>query len=217
MNLRLKQFLIFTRYVLFLVIFVASATSVMAQYKEPEEKEKIDVSYPEAIFDSLQAKKMLARGTGTIKGVAFTKIKNSLGFSPLMAKRIYANKIKVVLLPVTPYFEAWYKLRDKKENLKKKRYVYLSDDAYKYRLEAITNSDGKFTFPEMKPGKYFLQGLLGYTTTGSYDEYTGSGYSSGGYTTDYYQRKQYSIAHEDRIETFVEVKADGELVNIKLK
>ncbi|UOE46572.1 hypothetical protein MTO98_19400 [Mucilaginibacter sp. SMC90] len=217
MNFQLKRLTSFYRYVLLLAIFLTTCTSAIAQYKEPEEKEKVDIIYPEAAFDSLQAKKMLARGTATIKGVAFTKIKNSLGFSPLMAERIYANQIKVVLLPVTPYFEEWHKLRDKKENLKKKRYVYLSDEAYRYRLEAITNSKGKFTFPEMKPGKYFLQGILGYTTTGSYNEYTGSGYSNDGYTTDYYQKKQYSVAHEDRIETFVEVKADGELVNIKLK
>ena len=207
----------FSRYILSLVIIITTATSLHAQYKEPEEKDKVDISYPQAAFDSLLAKKMLAKGTATIKGVAFTKQKNNMGFKPLLGPRIYANQIKIVLLPVTPYFEAWYKLRDEKENFKKRRYVYLSNDAYKYRLEAITNSNGKFTFPDMKPGRYFLQGFLGYTTTGSYNEYSGSGYTNDGTTTNYYQNKQYAISHEDRIEEFVEVKADGEIVNIKLK
>lgn len=200
-----------------LVLCILSANRVHAQqYVEPEEKDKITSLYPQVSFDSLQAKRMLARGTATIKGVAFTKPRTSLGYKAPLAPRIYANQIKVVLLPVTPYFEAWYKLRDDKENFKKRIYVYLSKDAYRYRLEAITNSEGKFTFPEMKPGKYFLQGFLPYNHNGTYNEYTGSAYNGYG-RTDYYQQKSYSVAHEDRIEEFVEVKQDGEIVKVKLK
>jgi len=209
--------MIYRRYFLLLCVFFTTITSLRAQYKEPEEKEKVDISYPQVPFDSLAAKKMLSKGTATIKGVAFTKAKNNMGFKPLLAPRIYANQIKVILLPVTPYFEEWYNLRKDKENIRKKRFVYLSNDAYRYRLEAITNSAGKFTFPDMRPGKYFLQGFLGYTTTGSYNEYSGTGYSNNGTTTYYYQNKQYAIPHEDRIEEFVEITADGEVVNVKLK
>jgi hypothetical protein len=109
-------------------------------------------------------------------------------------------------VPVTPYVEEWYKLRKDKENIKKRRFVYLSKEAYKYRLEAITNSDGEFTFPDMQPGKYFLKGLLDYTYKGTYNAYTGTGYNSYGGQTDYYQQKQYSKEIQDRIEEFVEVK-----------
>lgn len=200
----------------FLVVMLAisAASPSFAQYKEPEKKDKVDIFYPKVTFDSLQAKKMLAKGTSTIKGVAFTKAKNNMGFKS--GARIYANQIKVVLLPVTPYFEDWYELRKDKENLRKRRYVYLSNDAYKYRLEAITNSDGEFTFPEMKPGKYFLQGFLGWTYKGYYNEYTGTGYNSYGGQTNYYQQKGYSVDHEDRIEEFVELKENGEIVKVKL-
>lgn len=201
------------RYFLTLVVF-SLVSSALAQYKEPEKKEKEYIYYPEVPFDSLQAKRMLARGTGTIKGVAFTRPKSEWGVKT--GPRIYANQIKVVLLPVTPYFEAWYKLRKDKENFKKRRYVYLSNESYKFRLEAITNSNGEFTFPDMLPGKYFLQGLLGWTSNGYYNEYTGSGYNSYGGQTKYYQRKQYSINHEDRVEEFVEVKENGEIVKVKL-
>ena len=67
----------------------------------------------------------------------------------------------------------------------------------------------------MKPGKYFLQGVLGYTHYGTYNQYTGSGYNGYG-QTDYYQQKNYSVDHEDRIEEFVEVKENGEIVKVKL-
>lgn len=204
------------KYLFTLIISLSAVSSLFAQYQEPERKEKTETFYPQVAFDSLQAKKMLAKGTATIKGVAFTKQKNSMGFKPLLGQRIYANKMKVVLLPVTPYFEEWYKLRDEKENLRKKRFVYMSDAAYRYRLEAITNSNGEFTFPDMLPGKYFLQGLLDFTVSGTYNEYTGSGYGSYGGRTDYYQQKRYSVDHQDRIEEFVEVKENGEIVRVKL-
>ncbi|MDQ1096759.1 MULTISPECIES: carboxypeptidase-like regulatory domain-containing protein [Chryseobacterium] len=203
----------------FLTLMIAAGTvfpvAVAAQYREPEKKDKQEVFYPQVSFDSLQAKKMLARGSATIKGVAFTKQKNGWGIKPLLGDRILANQIRVVLLPVTPYFNAWYQLRKEKENTRKRRYVYLSNDAYRYRLEAITNSSGEFTFPEMKPGTYFLQGFLPYTENKYYHEYTGT--ASDGYNrTNYYDLKQYSVNHEDRIEAFVEVKENGEIVKVKL-
>jgi hypothetical protein len=200
-------------YIMILVLLLP-VTVLHAQYMEPEKKDKVDIYYPEVPFDSLQAKKMLARGKGTIKGVAYTKAKNNMGIKA--GARIYANQMKVVLLPVTPYFEDWYKMRKDKENLRKRRYVHLSTDAYKYRLEAITNSDGEFTFPEMKPGRYFLQGFLNWTSNGYYNEYTGAAYNSYGGRTNYYEQKTYSVGHEDRIEEFVEVKEDGQVVKVKL-
>jgi hypothetical protein len=204
------------KYFLAVAVAIAATSSLFAQYKEPEKKEKVDVFYPEVAFDSLQAKKMLAKGNATIKGVAYTKPKTKLGYSAPFAPRILANKMTVVLLPVTPYVEEWYRLRKEKENIRKNRFVYLSKDAYKYRLEAITNSDGEFTFPDMLPGKYFLQGLLDYTYKGTYNAYTGTGYNSYGGQTDYYQQKQYSKDIQDRIEEFVEVKENGEIVKVKL-
>ncbi|MFC1223351.1 carboxypeptidase-like regulatory domain-containing protein [Pedobacter sp. BG31] len=204
------------KYALALFCMLSAVTVVNAQYKEPEKKDKAEIFRPEMPFDSLLAKKMLAKGTAVIKGVAYTKQKHPLGYSVPFSPRILANKITVVLLPVTPYFEEWYRLRKDKENIKRKRFVYLSDQAYRYRLEAITNSDGEFTFPDMKPGKYFLQGMLDYTLRGTYNAYTGSGYNDYGGRTDYYQKKEYFKNIQDRIETFVEVMENGEIVKVKL-
>lgn len=202
------------KYTVAIFYALSSTVVVSAQYKEPEKKDKIEALYPQVPFDSLQAKQKLAKGTAAIKGIAFTKAKSKWGLK--VGQRIYANQIKVTLFPVTPYLESWYALRKEKESPRKRRYVYLSKDAYRYRFEAITNSDGEFTFPNMKPGKYFLQGFLGYTHNGTYNEYTGTGYNNYGGQTDYYQQKSYSVDYEDRIEAFVEVKEDGEIVRVNL-
>lgn len=50
----------------------------MAQYKEPEKKDKIDIYRSEVAFDSLQARKTLPGVNATIKGKAFTKQKNKM-------------------------------------------------------------------------------------------------------------------------------------------
>jgi hypothetical protein len=196
--------------------FFAYTQSTQAQYVEPEEKDKITTLYPEASFDSTAAKAALALGKGKITGVAYTKPRTKLGYKAPLANKIKANKVTIMLFPVTPYLESWLALRKKKENLKKKVYVYMSNEAYRFRLEAITNSEGKFTFPDMKPGKYFLTAVIDWTTGTTYDSYTGSGYDNYGGRTDYYQKKQYYTSHSERIEEFVEVKEDGEMVNVKL-
>lgn len=176
--------------------------------------QKKKIIYPEAVFDSLTAKRQLALGKGTIEGRAFTRPKNQFGFSAPLAERIFARNAKVTLIPVTPYFEAWYELRKKKEG--KKTTVYMSDIAYYWRLETTTDDEGYFTFKEMKPGKYFLQAFVDWTTAHSRDVYTGSGYNNYGGRTDYYTPQSYYIDHSNRIEEFVEVKEDGEIVKVKL-
>lgn len=198
------------KFLYFVIFMLCLGQNLRAQYVEKEEEEKITTLYPEAVFDSLQAKKALALGKGKITGVAFTKT------APL-APRIYADNMKIMLFPVTPYFEAWYKLRNSKENLRKRRYVYMSDAAFRYRLEAISNSVGKFTFPDMKPGKYFLTGNMSWSSTGSYNEHTGTSYGSYGTQADHYEKRYYTQNHEERLEKFVEVKTDGEIVEVKLK
>jgi uncharacterized protein YxeA len=68
----------------------------------------------------------------------------------------------------------------------------------------------------MKPGKYFLQAFMDWTTAHSKNVYTGSGYNNYGGRTDYYTPQSYYVGHSDRIEEYVEVKEDGEIVKVKL-
>lgn len=197
-----------------LLILASCFTSTSAQYVEKERDDTIRM-YAKTPFDSLEAKKALARGTGAIKGVAFTKPKTSFGYKAPLAQRIYANKITVILFPVTDYLLDYLKVK-KKENPKKLKFAYIDPKAWYYRLEAITNSTGEFTFPEMKPGKYYLEAILPWSSSGYYDKYTGSGYNGYG-TTNYYSRQYYSIGHYDKLTEFVEIKENGEVLHIKLK
>jgi hypothetical protein len=177
-------------------------------------KNKINVIYPSVPFDSLRAKSALAIGKAAIQGVAFTKPKTMYGYKAPLAKRIYGANIRVILYPVTPYLEEWYRLRNKKEG--KRTQVYLSNDAAKYGLYTTTDSYGRFTFDRMKPGTYFLQAILNWQHTASRDVYQGSGYDNYG-RTDFYSRQYYNVGHSDRLEEFVTVERDGSVVKVKLK
>jgi len=200
---------------------------INAQYVEPEKsvkeaqlkKQTEIITQPQTKFDSVIAKNMLAIGNGKITGVAFTRARSDANFGLKSGKKIYANKIKAILFPVTPYFNDYYVLwKDKtKHNPKKNRFVYMEPAAYRYRIEAISNSSGEFTFPNMKPGKYYLYGTLDYTTTFSGNEYTGSAYNGYGGRTDYYKPYEYYKNSSEFLELFVEVKSDGEEVKVKLR
>lgn len=194
------------------VMIVLPYSFVRGQYVQAERDDTVRI-YAKTPFDTARARVALARGTGTIKGVAFTRPKNGYGMK--VGKAIYAAKTKILLMPVTPYLLEYLDLK-KKENHKKLKYVYISPDAWRFRLEAITNSDGEFTFPEMKPGKYYLESVVNWSTTGSYDRYTGSG-SNGYATTNYYTREYYSKGHADLVSKFVEITKENEILEIKLK
>ncbi|WP_158798230.1 carboxypeptidase-like regulatory domain-containing protein [Pedobacter sp. L105] len=187
-----------------------------AQYVQPEKKIDTIKLMPQTTFDIAKAKSALAPGKATIKGVAFTKPKTKFGYNAPFGPRIYANKIKVLLFPVTPYLLEYLDLR-KQVNYKKLKFAYMSNEAWNIHYYAITNSEGQFTFPNLKPGKYYVEGLLNWTSTGSYNQYTGSGYGSYGGRVDYYDRKYYDVAHADLLNTIVEIKDNDEVLEMKLK
>jgi len=212
--------------ILFYSLFLFFTSLLNAQYVEPEKEEKQallrkqteKIIYPHQRFDSIAAKNMLAIGKGKITGVAFTRARENKNFGMKTGPKIYADKLKIMLFPVTPYFNEYYALwKDKsKHNPKKNTFVQMVPDAYRYRLEAITNSSGEFTFPDMKPGKYYIFSTLDYYTTHRGNQYTGSGYDNYG-RIDYYQPYTYQKYDSEFLELFVEVKQDGEVVNVKLK
>lgn len=213
------------RKIIYILLLGFPFYSLKAQYVEPEKAEKEAqklkatqvITYPTLKFDSLEVKKALALGKGKITGVAFTRVKNGYGMKT--GQKVLANKIKIQVYAVTPYFQEFYDLwKDKsKNNPKKNRYVYMDKNAYKYRLEAVSNSSGEFTFPDMKPGRYYLWATLDYYRTYNYEKYTGSGYSTSGNRVDYYSPSAYNKNFSDFLELFVDVKTDGEVVVVKLK
>lgn len=176
--------------------------------------------YPQAFFDKKLAQNMIGFGNSTIEGVASTKQKNNWGIKPLLGEKHYAPKGTVVMLfPVTPYFEEFYKMRKKYEN--KKTTVYMSDEAFKYRIEALTDDHGRFKFEKLKPGNYYLETIVNFTATASYQQQTGQSdaYNAYGgylYSTPIYQTFFYNYSSANRESKFVEIKQDGELKEINL-
>ena len=75
-----------------LLLFLLPVILLKAQYVQPERNDTTYI-YPQTKFDSLAARSALARGTSTIKGVAFTKPKTGFGFKAPLAPRIYANRV----------------------------------------------------------------------------------------------------------------------------
>ncbi|RZL61803.1 MAG: hypothetical protein EOO93_11980 [Pedobacter sp.] len=166
--------------------------------------------YPQVPFDSLQAKSMLGLGTSSIEGLAYAKVPGQWG-----SKKLYATNVVVTLFPVTAYFNEWYKLRGKLEN--KINSVYMSEQAFRYRITVQTDEYGRFKFDKMKPGKYFLQSFASYSKSGSTPVYRGSGYNTYGGRTDYYDYQNYTNNYTDRIEEIVEITRGGQAIEIKLK
>lgn len=176
--------------------------------------------YPQAFFDKKLAQNMIGFGNSTIEGVASTKQKNNWGIKPLLGQKHYAPKGTVVMLfPVTPYFEEFHKMRKKYEN--KKTTVYMSDEAFKYRIEALTDDHGRFRFEKLKPGRYYLETIVNFTASASYQQQTGQtdSYNAYGgylYSTPIYDTFFYNYASANRESKFVEIKNDGELLEINL-
>lgn len=195
--------------------FFYAVPSSAQQYVQPERNDTIYLT-PKTAFDAAAAKAALAKGKSTIKGVAFIRPNNNIGFNIKTGKKLYANKIKISLYPITPYFNEFLALK-KVEKPKKLKFAFMSREAISHRLEAVTNSTGEFTFPEMKPGKYYIEGVLNWTQSGTYQQYTGSGYNNYGGRADYYTNQNYVNHNSDLLTKIVEVKEDGQVVEIKLK
>lgn len=170
--------------------------------------------YPKGKFDKNISQEMLATGTSTIEGIASTKQYTD-------SKKFFAPEGTIVtLFPLTPYIEEFIKLRRRKENVnkkedRKKTYVYMSNEAFEYRLEAKTDANGGFKFDKLKPGKYYIECIIPFTAVYNYQEQTGvvNTYNQGGYvlsSTPNYETFQSTYGTSNREWKIVEIKKEGE-------
>jgi protocatechuate 3,4-dioxygenase beta subunit len=119
---------------------------------------------------------------------------------------------------MTPYFEEFLKLRRKN----KKNSVYLSEEAFKYRLETKTDEFGRFQFTKMKPGKYYIECMINFAATGANVVQTGTSTlynTNNGQTlssSPIYDKFFYNYDFANRESQIVEIKQDGQILNIKL-
>lgn len=173
--------------------------------------------YPQVWFNEQDAKNKLAIGTATITGTAFTReVSHIAGQS--QKHKAKANT-KVLLFPMTEYLDEATKLQ--KIVADQGGRVIMSEKAFSYRLEALTDANGNFVFYKMKPGKYFLQcnvEFTGYDTAqkqvGRTDYYNGYGYAG---SSAIYQAYNYSYDANHLLTKFVEIKEDGQLIDADLK
>lgn len=186
------------------IVFIQCSSQLAIADKKANEYQNL---YSDKKFDTSLAKKQLEKGTSSVRGILYKKT-NKLA---LVGGKQYGTGVKVTLFPVNDYFMSWYELRDKKEN--KKTNVYMSNEAYSYRLETTTDDFGRFEFKEMKPGKYFLQAF--FTTTDYYNKDVVVGTNS--YGTKYYQNQRYSENKNHRNEKFIEIIKNNEIIEVDLK
>ena len=184
-----------------------------------------DSYFPQVFFDKKQAEAQLGAGKSTIEGVAFTREKRTIPFT-MGAVKVKTGKkhmarpnTVVMLFPVTEYFTEFYNLRKKLES--KTKQVLMSNEAFAIRREAYTDDYGRFRFENLKVGKYYLETIVDFTAVGSYKQQTGTStaynaYGTPLYSTPIYETFFYDYEAAHRESKFVEVKKDGQVIEIKL-
>lgn len=184
-----------------------------------------DSYFPQVFFDKKQAEAQLGTGKSTIEGVAFTREKRSIPLT-MGAVKVKTGKkhmarpnTVIMLFPVTEYFTEFYNLRRKIESSKKQ--VLMSKEAFAVRREAYTDDYGRFKFENLKVGKYYIETIVDFTAVGSYKKQTGTStaynvYGTPLYSTPIYETFFYDYEAAHRESKFVEVKKDGQVIEIKL-
>lgn len=193
-------------FVYLLAVAIVFGCNPLKEADRKASSSEIKALYPSQTFDSLLAKKMLSPGNATIKGVIYKKT-NKMA---LVGGKTYGQNVTIELFPATPYLLEWHDLKEKKEDRHTK--VYASQEAYKYRRYVISDSYGRFSFDNIRPGKYYLQASL--TTTKSYLRDVEVGSNS--YGTKYYQKERYSSSKKHFLEKFVEITAEKEIMEVVL-
>lgn len=178
-------------------------------------QEQLKPVFPASTFNRTEADNMLNNGTSSVRGVVAKKKRNP--------DNTYLG-IVVTLFPCTSYFNEWYDLQ--KNNRKEKRLAMMSPEAYSFRVLAkASDKDGTFEFRNLKPGKYYLQTMV---RQGKMKEMwnqvgtsTSVGYNIHGQAVTSFSKpiyEDFKLFYEtnDLIKEFVEIRTDGEVVNIKL-
>jgi hypothetical protein len=202
-------------YCTLLILLFIVGCNPLKQADRRAEKNTITVYFPNLPFDVNEAKAATNEGSSTIRGILFTKVKTFGLYKAPLTPKTYGTYQTVTLYPVTTYFEDWYRLRQEKEN--KRTRIYMSEEALFYRLIATTDGYGRFQFEKMKPGRYFLQAYLNINIAHNRKVTVGTGTNEYGGTVTYYENERYYTEQGERIEKFVEITRDGQVVEVKLK
>ncbi|QCX53755.1 hypothetical protein [Elizabethkingia sp. JS20170427COW] len=145
-------------------------------------------------FDIAQLEQQLQKGSATIKGKMYARSRRST-LDAMYGMKMIGGKTKAInsmiyLVPYTDYIKDYIKLKNSSEKPNKKIFVQMHEEVYNMRLEGMTNSQGDFTFLNLKPGKYYLFGEVrtasavkrkyyqnGNVATNAYGQVIAEGYS----------------------------------------
>lgn len=177
---------IFIPTILFATSAIAGPKSVYDIANQRAQQAATNYIEPKQKFDEEAAKKALEYGNININGVLYTQA-NERGYDALVFTKknpiVFAKKHKVYLYPITPYNAEYINLFKKNRNDKNEQIRELRVDPRfnKYSFYAETDEYGRFSFPHMKPGRYFLhaeadlQGQSNVDVETGYTKYTGGG------------------------------------------
>ncbi|WP_162903086.1 prealbumin-like fold domain-containing protein [Taibaiella koreensis] len=188
---------------------------ILLQHTRLPAQEQPKPVFPSTTFNKEEANSLLNNGTATLNGVVLKKKRNP--------DNTYLG-IVVTLFPCTAYFDDWYALQ--KKNKKGKTMAMMSPEAYSYRIVTkASDEDGTFSFHGLKPGRYYLQTMVrqgkmktmlnevGTSTTVGYNVF---GQAVSTYTEPIYEEFKLFYDTNDLVKTFIEVTAEGQVVNVKL-
>ena len=114
-------------------------------------------------FDEAAAKAGLEIGDKTVSGVLYSQTyywgEDSPRFGAYyQVPRVNQTGQKIYIYPYTPYLEEFQRQVKRARNPRSTRnYKVVTDPRlYQYSVYATTDANGRFVFPKMKPGRYFL-------------------------------------------------------------
>jgi hypothetical protein len=207
---------------LLLAATFAALLTAPARAQLPDVYKYVEPSIP---FDEPSAKAQLEPGTATIRGTLSAKEGKALIKALNISKSHKAYKGTVVtLMPHSDYIDAWLSLNKKLNRKSTLEKAALSAQANSYRiLTKVSDDQGSFSFPGLKPGKYFIYADVDFVVGGSSFVQTGTVTTSSVVTgqvldsraTGYYE--PYAVNVSKFVTGIVTVSTDGETVEANLR
>lgn len=168
-------------------------------------EKQLNVLRPSSTFDLAAAKAALEPGTSTIRGTGCIRRAGNL---------ILASNQHVYLYPATPYLKEAMDLIAKAKPGKDR--LEIDPKAIATRMDGMSNPQGQFQFTRMKSGTYYIFTTLQSAINGVQDIDRGSQQTGQNEITFYHELVPYTNQYEDILQKYVDIKKDGDTVDITL-
>ena len=180
-----------------------AAPDLQSRSTAPETQ--LNVLRPNSPFDLAVAKAALEPGNSIIRGTGCIRRAGNL---------ILAKNQHVYLYPATPYFREAMDLMTKAKPGKDR--LEIDPQAISTRMDGMTNPKGQFQFARMKPGTYYIFTTLESAISGVQDTSTGPVQTGPNELTNFHTLVPYTNHYGDILQKYVEIKNDGDAVDITL-